>query len=61
MPASEAEGWPWDKVAAALPGGSTNGLAVLVTTGAMNPIHAGHIQMLHQVRIRAGQLHINLQ
>jgi len=30
----------------------SKGFAVLLTTGAMNPVHKGHVQMLHQARER---------
>eukprot|EP00747_Dinoflagellata_sp_TGD_P073957 gnl/TRDRNA2_/TRDRNA2_158133_c1_seq1.p1 gnl/TRDRNA2_/TRDRNA2_158133_c1~~gnl/TRDRNA2_/TRDRNA2_158133_c1_seq1.p1 ORF type:complete len:293 (-),score=63.89 gnl/TRDRNA2_/TRDRNA2_158133_c1_seq1:60-917(-) len=48
--------WPFDKLEAALraDGGLLQGRrpAVVITTGAMNPIHKGHVQMLRQAKMR---------
>ena len=48
--AAPSEPWPLDKLQAASSTGRP--LAVLVSTGAMNPMHAGHVQMLHQAAAR---------
>ena len=47
----DANDWPLDALNLAVPQGP-NGRAVLLMTGAMNPAHRGHINMLHQARDR---------
>ncbi|CAE8696562.1 unnamed protein product [Polarella glacialis] len=51
--------WPLDKLSALLHARTVLGqlppklgFAVVLTTGAMNPPHRGHVQMLHQARAR---------
>lgn len=52
------EPWPRGKlrsaVEAARAGGEppARGYALLLTTGGMNPVHRGHVQLLHQARVR---------
>merc|ERR1719362_2411430 len=61
--AEDRRQWPWAKMQNAFANfakaGSeaapAKGFAVLVTTGAMNPIHLGHVQLLHQAKIRLEQ------
>merc|ERR1719491_2062891 len=58
--AEEVGQWPLRKFRAALAAREEaprpkNGFAVLLTTGAMNPIHLGHVQLLHQARERLEQ------
>lgn len=43
--------WPLDELDLEKPAGP-NGRAVLLVTGAMNPAHRGHVNMLHQARRR---------
>lgn len=56
--AEDASQWPMGKFRANLEswlaahGRPANGFAVVVTTGAMNPIHLGHVQLLHQAKER---------
>jgi len=55
-PPADCGPWPFAKLRAALAAWSAPrprlGFAVVLMTGAMNPIHLGHVQMLHQARKR---------
>eukprot|EP00656_Telonema_subtile_P038144 TRINITY_DN4276_c0_g1_i2.p1 TRINITY_DN4276_c0_g1~~TRINITY_DN4276_c0_g1_i2.p1 ORF type:complete len:244 (-),score=37.24 TRINITY_DN4276_c0_g1_i2:89-820(-) len=51
MDPGEQEMWPMGKALAAMNephNESTRGLAVVLTTGGMNPLHRGHVALLHQ-------------
>lgn len=61
MAASTEDLWPWDKMKrryehATADAQGDRKLAVLVNTGAMNPVHKGHLQMLHKARDRLEQV-----
>lgn len=61
--------WPLEKLAAAMSeqgeehresNATGRSFAVLLTTGAMNPVHRGHVQMLHQARARLEECNFNV-
>merc|ERR1711959_745835 len=53
----DASPWPLGKMRSALASARLyaqppNGFAVVLTTGGMNPLHRGHVQLLHQAAQR---------
>jgi nicotinic acid mononucleotide adenylyltransferase len=51
-----AENAPWPLTKSSQPPTATSPSCILVTTGAMNPLHKGHVAMLHQAAARVMQV-----